>query len=215
MSETPRPIDGSEIANMFILAIAGLVMAWSGYQGTLWTNERLARTSASGALSSESVRLAERADTIQAVEIGLFGAWLDASIAGDTARAAAYAARFPPSLRKAFDAWLLLRPETNAEAPSSPFGLEDYMPTPRLQAAEVERRARAASASVDQAMRITEEYAQSEGILSVALFFAGVGQVFRARTTRWVLVSLAALACAVGTWRMLMLPAIWIMQRGP
>ena len=34
-------VDPSEIANLLVLAVAGLIIGWSNYQGTLWTNQVL------------------------------------------------------------------------------------------------------------------------------------------------------------------------------
>jgi hypothetical protein len=211
MTDSAR-VDASEVANLLVLAVAGLIIGWSNYQGTLWTNERIAQTNKAGALAGESGRLAARADTLQAVEVGLFGAWLEANIAGDKRRMDAYVTRFPPNLHRAFDAWIVRK--HSPAAPSTPFTLAEYNPPERAQSAELSRRAASVSAKVDQAMRVTDGYAQSESILSIALFFAGVGQVFRARSVRWTLVALAVLACALGVWRMLSLPAITLLAGG-
>lgn len=205
-------VDASEICNMLVLAVAGLIIGWSNYQGTLWTNERIAQTNKVGALAGESARLAARADALQTVEIGLFGSWLAANIAGDKRLMNAYVVRFPPNLRKAFDVWIVRQP--SPAAPSTPFTLAEYNPPERAQSAELSRRATSVSAKVDEAMRVTDGYAQSENILSIALFFAGVGQVFRAPSVRWTLVALATLACALGVWRMLSLPAITLLAQG-
>jgi hypothetical protein len=199
-------VSSTEIANAVVIAIAGLLISFAAYQGALWSGEVGLEFSRANVLHTESVQKSARADTRQAVDVQVFGHWFDSAVRNETELASKYAARFPPGLRPAFNAWIALRPFDNPAAPPSPFSMPQYESPEATQAATLREQADAAFLRGQRAKRFADTYGQAGTILATALFFAGISQVFRAAKVRGALLALAALACALGLVRVFTLP---------
>jgi hypothetical protein len=204
-----------EIAIAVVIAIAGLLIAYTAYQTALWAGEEEIAFSRANVLQTESVRMSARADTQSAVGIQILLQWFNASAHGDTRLAEAYEARFPPTLRKAFDAWLALRPFENPDAPASPLAMPQYNVSGAAEAEKLKAEADASFKRGQQAKRIADSFGQAGTVLSIALFFGGISQVFRLEQVRMALLVLAALACALGVVRILTLPMIFLFSSPP
>jgi hypothetical protein len=195
-----------EIANAVVIAIAGLIISFAGYQAALWSGEVELNFSRANVLQTESATLQARAEVREAVGVQIFGHWFDAAVRNETEVADKYVARFPPELRDAFRAWIALHPLQNSAAPSSPFTMPQYAIPEATQAIALRAQADASFRRGQAAKRAADTYGQAVTILSTALFFAGISQVFKVGKVRLALLILAALACALGVVRVLTLP---------
>ncbi|HEY2356700.1 MAG TPA: hypothetical protein VGH86_04565 [Phenylobacterium sp.] len=196
----------AEVGAAVVLGVAGLLTSWSTYQASLWDGEQAAHYSQANATRVEASEAAIRANQREAVEIGLFTQWLNAQAHGDEKLAEFFRARFPPELAGPFEAWLVLRPLQNPKAPLSPFDDGGFKPLGREHAAQLEAQADAMFQSGQRANQISDAYVQATVFCATALFFAGIGQVFRVWLVRMVLVALAAAGCAIAIVRVLALP---------
>lgn len=196
-----------EIAIAAVLSVAGLVTAWAGYQGSLWSGQQAANYSQAGALRVEASRAQLEADGQRVVEINLFTAWLQAKAKDDERLIAFYEARFPPSLDAAFHAWLALTPMKNPAAPKTPFSMPGYRPAGADRAKSLEAQANKIFDEGQRDNNISDLFNQAGVFLATAMFFGGIGQVFKQRPVRLALLVVAVIACAIGVARILSLPA--------
>lgn len=206
--EAAPPNGQIEVAAAAVLAAAALATSWASYQAALWDGEQAASYSRAEGLRVEAASSAQLASARASVDVGLFTAWLNAWAGGDERLAGFYAARFPPAFRPAFDAWVATGPLTNPHAPPSPFAMPIYRPTGASEAKALKARAAAEFERGQRDNDISDNYVQAAAILAMALFFGGIGQVFRRPRVRIALVVLALAATAFGVLRILTLPAM-------
>jgi hypothetical protein len=204
-AETPQ-VAWTEIANAVVIAIAGLLISFASYQAALWSGEEELAFSRANVLHTESAQTSARAETRETIAIQLFTQWFNAAARGETKVAGMYVARFPPMLRNAFNAWSALRPFDNPAAPPSPFSMPQYAVAEATEADALQTQANASFKRGQATKRVADTYGQAGTILSTALFFAGISQVFRIDRVRYALLALAAFACALGIVRIITLP---------
>jgi hypothetical protein len=211
MTETPPSYpfnDRLEVAAAVVLSLAGLMTSWSGYQAALWDGEQASSYTEAGVLRTMASRHDMDAKTRQAVEAGLFDAWLNAEASGQKELAAFYRDRFPPDFRPAFDAWAAMKPLQTPGAPPSPFAIPQYRLHDREEAARYEQLADQSFKKGQRDNDISDAFVQGAVFLAMAMFFGGIGQVFHLRRVRLALVTVAALSCIVGLVKILALPVL-------
>jgi hypothetical protein len=204
----PKGAQWTEIANAVVIAIAGLLVSFAAYQAALWSGELELQFSRANVLQTESAKLEARAEVREAVGVQVFGHWFDAAVRNEPDLADKYVARFPPTLRDAFNAWIALKPFENPAAPPTPFDMRQYAIPEATQAETLQEQAKAAFRRGQDAKRVADTYGQAGTLLATALFFAGISQVFRSNRVRQALFALAALACGLGLVRVLTLPML-------
>jgi hypothetical protein len=197
-----------EIVIAGVLSVSGLMTSWATYQGSLWDGEQAAHYSTADMLRVMSTRAYLQADARRTVEIGLFNSWLQAEVEGNHARAAYYKERFPADLRPVFDIWMAQQPLTNPGAPSSPFAMAQYSPEGLLKASQFDGKADAAFQAGQEANRTSDLFTRGGVFLATAMFFGGIGQVFKVRRVRLALLAVAVICCAIGLLRIITLPVL-------
>lgn len=198
----------AEIPNGVVIAVAGLLIAFAGYEADLWGGEENVELSRANILYTQAARTWGRANAQQAVEVQLFSQWLNAALHQDTALATYYADHLPAEVEAAFKAWLALDPLRRPGAPASPLAMPQYAPPGPIKATALEQQGDAAFNRGRRAKRVSESYGQTGAVLSTSLFFAGISQIFNARTMRFVLLALAVVACLLGILRLTTLPVM-------
>lgn len=191
-----------------VLSVAGLMTSWSSYQAALWDGEQAAHYSRANALRVLASRAQQQVEAHRAIEAGLFNAWLQAKAGGEDALAAFYEARFPPDLKPAFLAWLAKHPLKNPAAPQTPFSTGAYHPAGEEQARKLDAEADATFNTGQEDNRISDVFTQGTVFLAMALFFGGIGQVFKIRAVRLGLLLIAIVSCAVGLATIVALPTL-------
>jgi hypothetical protein len=202
--------DRGEIASAIVIALSGLLIAFASYQSELWGGEENLNLSRANILYTQAARTWSRSNTQQAVELQLFSRWMEADAHGDAGLARLYASRVPSDARAAFQAWQALRPQTNPAAPPSPLAMPQYAPAGPAQAKALESKGDEGFKEGRHARRISDSFSQAGTILSTALFCGGIGQTFRGRAARGVLLALSTLACGLGILRLLTLPLMML-----
>ena len=140
--------------------------------------------------------------------MALFNAWLQAVAEDRRTLASFYEARFPRDMKPAFDAWIEEAPLKNPDAPQTPFAMPAYQPQGMIQAQKLEAQADATFEVGQENNRVSDLFTQGAVILAMAMFFGGIGQVFRMRPVRLALLAISILACAIGLARILTLPTL-------
>ena len=195
-----------------VLATSGVLTSWAGYQAEMWDGLQLVHYGRSSSHRVEASQAALDANLTRAVEVSLFRAWAEAKARNDNELAAFYEARFPRDLQKVFPAWIALRPLDRADAPPSPFALDTYRPQGLAAAAALEAQSDAEFQAAIRAKRTADSYVRSGVILAMAMFFAGIGQVFRRQGPRAGLAVTAGVALLVGAIQLLQLPIMTTSQ---
>lgn len=206
MAGSTERTDGLEIASAIILSIAALASSWASYQAGLWDGEQAAHYSRTNALRTEASRVVLEGDALAGVEVQIFGAWLTAKVNKQERLAAFYEARFPPHLKPAFHVWLQDDPLHDPSAPPTPFATPAYRRPGLARSQDLERQADKDFKDGQYANAVSDGFQQGATMLALALFFGGIGQVFKGRTARVGLLAVAAVALVLGLLRMLTLP---------
>ncbi len=197
-----------EMVIAIVLSMAGLTTSWSSYQASLWDGDTAAHYSRADALRVLASRAHQEADSRRAVEVDLFNAWLQARARGDKVLAAFYETRFPADFAPAFRSWIAQSPRTNRAAAQSPFVMAAYRPAGYAEAKALDGRADKTYARGQEDNHISEVFIQGTVFLAMALFFGGIGQVFRIRGVRVALLAISILACAAGIGTVATLPTL-------
>src|SRR6476619_886456 len=130
-----------EPVTALLMALATLSTAWCSYESAAFTRK-------SNRLMNEFNSLERRAGlhTTQGMQqatihVAMFMELLAAQQAGNEKLANFYAERFPPDVRKAYDAWLAQKPFENPKADPHPFVPNLYESRGSREAAELSAKA--------------------------------------------------------------------------
>ena len=197
-----------EFAAAIVLSTAALGSSYGAFQESLWDGEQAAHYTLAGQARSASGKhetVALQSDTLAAT---VFTDWANAEKHGAKVMADYYRQRFRGPFKTQFERWLALGPESNPNAPTTPFDLPGYRESTRKAGAEFAKEADREFAEGQRANEIGDSYGQSVVIFSLALFLGGIVQTFKWERVRVVLLMLASAACLMAISRLLELPAI-------
>jgi hypothetical protein len=183
------PPDGGrnwqELLVTVLLVVAALATSWSSYQATRWNGEQAAAAGRTNAIRIDAARADGLARTQTQVDVATFIAWADADLRGETKVADFYVDRFRDEFRPAYDAWIAEEPLTNADAPTTPFVMEEYQVAAKKQAEELDAAAEASAAEVRLDIQRSSNYVLTVVLYAIVLFFAGMSTRLSNRRLRW------------------------------
>jgi hypothetical protein len=189
-----------------LMALATLSTAWCGYQSAAWTRQ-------SNRLMNEFNTLERRAGllTVQGMQqatihTGMFMQALAAHQAGNDKLVNFYVERFPPELRKAYDAWIAEKPFENPNADPHPFVPKLYVTPGTREAAEATAKAADSQQEARKAGSISGQYLANTVLFATVLFFASASGKFEQRRVRVVAFAFAVAVFMFAVIRTLMLP---------
>jgi len=104
-----------------LMALTTLCTAWCSYQSAAWTRRSSGLMNEANSLEQRAALLEVQGSQALVVHASMFMQLLAAQHAGNEQLANFYAGRFPPDVRKAYDAWLAQRPFENGAAEAHPF----------------------------------------------------------------------------------------------
>ena len=189
-----------------LMALATLSTAWCGYQSAAWTRQ-------SNRLMNEFNTLERRAGllTVQGtqqatIQTGMFMQALAAQQAGNEKLLNFYLERFPPELRKAYDAWMAQKPFENPNDDPHPVVPNLYEMRGTQEAAEATAKAAASQQEARKAGTISGQYLANTVLFATVLFFASASGKFEQRRVRVVAFAFAVAVFVFALVRTLMLP---------
>jgi hypothetical protein len=195
-----------EPASAILMALATLSTAWCSYQSSKWNGQSSQFATNAARLEQKAAVLSVQDNQVIGIQIQLFTEFINAKVAGNDKLAQFYSDRFPPELRKAYDAWLKEKPFENPNANPHPF-------VPKLYEARFVQDARLANADAGrndaEAKRtgnVAAQYLSNTVLLAAVLFFAGTSAKFDQRYVRQSSFFFAVAAFLFAAMRMLMLP---------
>jgi hypothetical protein len=190
-----------------IMALTTLCTAWCSYESAAWTRRSNRVLNEYNALERRAALLDLQGNQALIVHSSMFMQLLAAQHAGNAELASFYAERFPPDVKKAYDAWLAQRPFENRAADPHPFVPSLYQVRGTEEAAEARANAGRQLAAAREAGNRSGQYLANTVLFATVLFFAGTAGKFEQPRVR---LSAAAFAVAVFVFaaiRMLLMPA--------
>ncbi|MGB7716574.1 MAG: hypothetical protein WBL81_16655, partial [Pseudolabrys sp.] len=169
-----------------LMALATLSTAWCSYHSAAWTRK-------SNRLMNEFNSLERRAglQSMQGMQqatihVAMFMELLAAQQAGNEKLANFYVERFPPDVRKAYDAWLAQKPFENPKADPHPFVPNLYEVRGTREAAEANAKAASSLQASRNASSVSGQYLANTVLFATVLFFASASGKFEQRRVRVV-----------------------------
>jgi len=182
-----------EILSAIILSLATIGTAWSAYQSTRWSGQKVRYASNADSANLLAATLGNRAMLADSRNVDLFAEWSSAVILGNQELADYLLERFPNELAVATQAWIALDPMNDPSAPLSPFDmpeyrLEDLDESEQLLVQVEEERAKSSAAS-----QTADRYVLLTVIFASVLFFAGISGKFKSQIIDLCMLALAFL----------------------
>src|SRR5438876_9790513 len=124
MSEKPAeslPKKWIEPVVAVLMALTTLCTAWCSYESAAWTRRSNRLMNESNALERSAALFDVQGSQALIIHTSMFMELLAAQHAGNEQLASFYAERFPPDVKKAYEAWLAQKPFENRAADAHPF----------------------------------------------------------------------------------------------
>ncbi|WP_347350462.1 hypothetical protein [Intrasporangium sp.] len=202
-------VDPRELMAVVLLSVTAVFTAWAGFQSSSWSGATSIAFNQSSSARAESAHQEATADKRQALQVSLFVQWFQAHSLGNARMEDFIERRFPAPLDAAFDAWIATRPDTNADAPPTPFAMPQYV-LPEVAAAEqASQRADRLFADGLNASSRADNYTLLTVLYASVLFFAGMSAKVRSRWAQWSLVWVGSAIFLLATGFILTLPKLW------
>jgi hypothetical protein len=191
-----------------LMALATLSTAWCSFESAAWTRKSNRLMNEFNALERKAGLLRVQGMQQATIHTGMFMQALAARQAGNDNLMKFYVERFPPELRKAYDAWLAQKPFENPNADPHPF-VPGLYETPREREA-VEKDAQAADnqKQAGAAGSVSGQYLANTVLFAAVLFFANAAGRFEQRRVRIVAFAFAVAVFLFAVVRTAMLPLL-------
>lgn len=141
------------------------------------------------------------------VHSSMFMQLLAAQHAGNEKLATFYVERFPPDVKKAYDAWLAQKPFENSAADAHPFVPNLYQVRGTVEAAAARAEATQKVVQAREAGNRSGQYLANTVLFATVLFFAGTAGKFEQPRVRLSAAAFAVAVFAFAVIRMLLMPA--------
>lgn len=180
------------------MGAAALATSWSGYESTLWNGEQAVQNGRTSAMRTCATRAATQSGQMKTIDVVLFLSWWHAAEAGSEKLRMEHEKRFRSEFKPAFSAWMALNPKDNANAPSTPFAMPQYLVAADAEADRCDRESVAAAEAAQRANDLGDRYILTSLIFAVVLFFCGATQNIEAPRARLMTFVFGLLAFVVG-----------------
>lgn len=167
-----------------IMALATVGTAWCSYKSAAWTRHSNASSNQFNVLERKAALLDLQGAQILTVQTAMFMETLAAQQAGNQKLADFYVQRFPPDMRKAYDAWLAQKPFENPNADLHPFVPNLYEMRGSREAVEATASAATQITDARHAATISGSYLANTVLFAAVLFFANAASKFEIRWVR-------------------------------
>ena len=189
-----------------LMALATLSTAWCSFESAAWTRRSNRLLNEFNALERKAGVLTLRGTQQTTIHVGMFMQALAAQEAGNEKLVNFYVERFPPELRKAYDAWLAQKPFENPNADPHPFVPRLYETPGTPEAAEASEKAGYSQKQAGAAGSVSGQYLANTVLFAAVLFFANAAGKFEQRRVRVVAFGFAVAVFVFAVVRTAMLP---------
>lgn len=184
MEEQPKK--WLEPITALIMALATVGTAWSSYESAAWTRQANRLMNEVNSLERRAGLLSLQAMQTTTIHVGLFMEALAAHQAGNEKLMNFYVERFPPEMRKAYDAWIAQKPFDNPTADAHPFVPSLYQLAGSREAAEASAKTGNLIEEARKSGTISGQYLANTVLFAAVLFFANAASKFGQRRVRVV-----------------------------
>lgn len=191
-----------------LLAVTAVLTAWSGFEASKWSGEMSISFSRASTQRIEATREATKAEAARAVDLQVFGLWLEATAEENRELADFAEQRFTARFSPAFDEWIAQRPLRNPDAAESPFALDSYVLPGAVEAAEADARADAYFADALADNRRGDNYTLLTVLFALVLFFGALANRFESERRSWAVLTGAGTLLLVGVVFLVVFPKI-------
>ena len=195
-----------EPASAILMALATLGTAWCSYQSSEWNGQSSTFATKAGRSNQQAAVLHLEGNQVTMLQAKMFTEFIDAQMSGKEKLANFYLDRFPPELRKAYDAWIAEKPFENPKADPHPFVPNLYQPRFVQDARQASADAGRNDAEGKRASAVAAHYLSNTVLFAAVLFFAGTSGKFDHRYVRQSCFFFALAAFLFAAVRTLMLP---------
>jgi hypothetical protein len=191
-----------------LMALATLSTAWCSFESAAWTRKSNRLMNEFNALERKAGVLTVQGMQQATIHTGMFMQALAAQEAGNDKLVNFYVERFPPELRRAYDAWLAQKPFENPSADPHPFVPKLYVTPGAREAAEATAKAAESQQQAGAAGSISGQYLANTVLFAAVLFFANAASRFKQRRVRVVAFAFAVAVFLFALVRTAMLPML-------
>src|SRR6266436_2080832 len=195
-----------EPASAILMALATLGTAWCSYQSSKWNGQSSTFATKAARSNQQAAVLHLEGNQVTALQAKMFTEFMDGRMSGNEKLAQFYLDRFPPELRKAYDAWLTEKPFEDPRADPHPFVPNLYQPRFLEDARQANADASRNDAEGKRASAVAAHYLSNTVLFAAVLFFAGTSARFDHRYVRQSSLFFAIAAFLFAAVRMVMLP---------
>jgi len=195
-----------EPVTALLMALATLSTAWCSYQSAAWTRQSNRLMNEFNALERRAGLLSLQGTQQLTIHAAMFMQLLAAQQAGNEKLATFYVERFPPDVRKAYDAWLAQKPFENPNADPHPFVPQLYEPRGTREAADAISQSQEKIEQARNAGSFSGQYLANTVLFAAVLFFASAAGKFEQPRVRRVAFAFAAAVFTFAVVRTAMLP---------
>ena len=167
-----------------LMALTTVGTAWCSYQSAAWTRQSNRLMNEFNALERRAGLLSVQGTQQATIHTAMFMEVLAAKQAGNEPLANFYVERFPPDVRKAYDAWLAQRPFENPKADPHPFVPNLYETRGTREAAELTSKAASNLEKARSAGNVSGQYLANTVLFATVLFFASASGKFEQQRVR-------------------------------
>jgi hypothetical protein len=167
-----------------LMALTTVGTAWCSYQSAAWTRQSNRLMNEFNALERRAGLLSVQGMQQATIHTAMFMEVLAAKQAGNEQLASFYVERFPPDVRKAYDAWLAQRPFENPKADPHPFVPNLYETRGAREAAELTSKAASNLEKARSAGNVSGQYLANTVLFATVLFFASASGKFEQQRVR-------------------------------
>lgn len=196
-----------ELWSAALLAAATLTTAYSAYQATRWGGQQSTRFTEAGAARTESAKAQSRGFSFVTIDADLFTQFAVAYSRGNKRLEDILSQRFfRDEFKRAFDAWLKLRPLTDPRAPDVPFEMKQYKVADLEESEQLEGEASQLFEEGREANQTSDNYVLATIFFAAVLFFGGLSVKFRSQALVIATLAFGTLMFLGGVVRLATLP---------
>jgi hypothetical protein len=189
-----------------LMALTTIGTAWCSYESATWTRQSNRLMNESNALERRAALLDVQGSQALIIHASMFMQLLAAQHAGNQQLASFYAERFPPDVKKAYDAWLAEKPFENRGADAHPFVPNLYQVRGTAEAAAAKADAERRVVAAREAGNRSGQYLANTVLFATVLFFAGTAGKFEQSRVRLFAATFGVALFAFAVIRMLVMP---------
>ena len=195
-----------EPVTALIMALATVGTAWCSFESASWTRRSNRLMNEFNSLERQAGLLSIQGMQAASIHAAMFMQLLAAQQAGNEKLAIFYAERFPPDVRKAYDAWLSQKPFENPNADPHPFVPNLYQVRGTQEAAKATADALGKVEEARNAGNVSGQYLANTVMFATVLFFANAAGKFQQARVRIVSFLFAVGVFAFAVVRIVLLP---------